>query len=306
MKNLSFFFLGSLMLALAACNAPSGITPPEAKKVPQELVTHGHVRTDNYYWLNERENPEVVAYLEAENSYLKEAMKHTEPLQEALYTEIRSRIKEKDESVPYPENGYHYYSRTVEGKEYSLMCRRKGSMEAPEEVILDVNAMAEGYAYYSLGGGAVSPDNRILAYAVDTVSRRNYSIYFKNLETGEILEDIIPMATGGVVWANDNKTVYYVKRDEVTLRSETIMKHVLGTPVSSDVMVFHEDDETFDVFVRKTKSGKYLMIGSSSTLTSEVRFLDAGNPEGQFTVFQPRIRGLEYEVSHSGDHFYMC
>jgi oligopeptidase B len=305
MKNLVFIGFLIFISVLISCNSEKTITSPKVKKNPKELVTHGHLRIDNYYWLNDRENPEVVAYLEAENHYLNAVMKHTEPLQDKLYEEIRTKIKEADETVPYLENGYYYYTRTLEGSEYYLQCRKKGSLDAPEEILLDVNNKAEGYAYFAVGGGAVSPDNTILAYAVDTVSRRNYSIYFKNLETGKILPDIIPMSTGNVVWGNDNKTVFYVLRNETTLRSERIMKHTLGTPVSDDKEVFFEDDDTFSVSISKTKSGQYLMIGSYSTLTTEFRYLDANNPAGQFEIFQPRIRGLEYAVNHAGSYFYI-
>ena len=290
---------------LSACKGGEGIKPPVAAKIPHEIVTHGHVRVDNYYWLNQRENPEVVAHLEAENNYLAEMMKPSAQLQEELYQEIRGKIKETDESVPYLENGYLYYTRTVEGGEYSIQCRKKDSPGAGEEILLDINEMAKGYSYYGVGGLSVSPDNKILAFAVDTVSRRNYTVYFKDLTTGEMLSGNIPMTTGGVVWANDNKTVYYVLRNPVTLRSEKIMKHTLGTSVTEDELVYFEEDETFDVYIYKTKSGKYLMIDSGSTLTNECRYLDANNPSGQFMVVQPRIRGLEYSVNHAGDHFYI-
>lgn len=295
-----------MTITVQSCtNKRQEFTPPAAKKISKELVTHGHLRVDDYYWMNERENPEVVAYLEAENEYLRKVMKHTEPLQQKLYEEMRSRIKEADESVPYPENGYLYYSRTVEGEEYNLMCRRKGSPDAPEEVMLDVNAMAKGYAFYALGGTAVSPDNRMLAYSVDTVSRRKYSIYVKNLETGEIFSDVIPGTTGTMVWGNDNKTLFYVVRNEVTLRPEKIVRHTLGTPVSDDRTVFFEEDETFNARVTKTKSGAYIIIESESTLTSESRFIDANRPEDDFKVLQPRVTGLEYEADHAGNHFYI-
>jgi oligopeptidase B len=300
-----FISVFALLVISTACKNDKKPVPPVAPKIPQKLETHGHVRTDNYYWMNQRENPDVVAYLEAENQYLKEVMKPTEALQEELYLEIRSKIKETDQSVPYPDNGYYYYTRTVEGGEYSIQCRKKGTLDAPEEVLMDVNKMAEGYAYFAVGGGAVSPDNRILAYAVDTVSRRNYSIYFKDLTTGELLPDIIPMATGSVVWANDNRTVYYVRRNEVTLRSERIMKHTLGTPVTEDQEVYFEEDDTFSVYIAKSKSGKFLFIGSGSTLSDEYRYLDASNPDGEFRLIQPRIRGLEYSVGHAGDYFYI-
>lgn len=279
--------------------------PPEAKKVPKELTIHGDTRMDNYYWLNERENPEVIAYLEAENAYKDEVMKHTEELQEKLYDEIKSKIKEEDESVPYKKNGYYYYSKTEAGQEYYLVCRKKGNLDAEEEVLLDVNEMAEGHDYFAVGGTSVSRNNKILAYGVDTVSRRKYTVYFKNLETGELYEDAIPLTTGGAVWANDNKTVFYVLKDDVTLRSMKIMKHVLGTPVEEDEEVYYEDDETFSVFVYKTKSEDYLMIGSESTLTTEYRYLDANNPEGEFKIIQPRERELEYSVDQAGDYFYI-
>jgi oligopeptidase B len=255
--------------------------------------------------MNNREDPEVIAHLEAENAYKDSVMKHTEPLQEKLFEEIKSKIKQEDESVPYKKNGYFYYTRTVPEKEYYLICRKKENLEAPEEVMLDENKMAEGYEYFEIGGTSVSPDNKIVAFGVDTLSRRNYTIYFKNLETDELLSDVIPLSTGGATWANDNKTVFYILKDSVTLRSEKIMKHTLGTPVENDVEVFYEEDETFNTFIFKTKSEKYLVIGSESTLTSEYRFLDASNPGGEFKIIQARTRGLEYQVEHFGDHFYI-
>ncbi|MDX8339887.1 S9 family peptidase [Draconibacterium sp. IB214405] len=292
-------------LFLVACTSNEKIEQPVAKKIMKELTIHGHTRVDNYYWMNERENPEVIAHLEAENAYKDAAMKHTEPLQEKLFEEIKSKIKPENESVPYKKNGYYYYYKQLPGKEYDVNCRKKGSLDAEEEVILDENVLAEGQEFFMLGGLSVSPDNKLIAYGVDTVSRRKYTIYFKNLETGETLEDAIPLTTGSAVWANDNKTVYYTLKDDVTLRSEKIMKHVVGTPVEDDVEVFYEDDETFSVFIYKTKSQKYLIIGSESTLTSEYRYLDANNPAGEFKVIQPRTRGLEYSVDHFGNDFYI-
>jgi oligopeptidase B len=294
-----------IALLIAACTTKEKIVPPVAKKVATELTTHGHTRVDNYYWMNDRENPEVIAHLDAENAYTEAVMKHTEALQEKLFGEIKSKIKQEDESVPYKKNGYFYYTKTEPEKEYYLVCRKKESLEADEHVILDVNEMAEGHEFYSLGGSSVSPDNKILAFGVDTLSRRKYTIHFKNLETGELLNDAIPLTTGGATWANDNKTVYYVLKDDVTLRSEKIMKHTLGTPVEEDAEVFYEKDETFSTFIYKTKSQKYLIIGSESTLTSEYRFLDANNPDGEFQIVQPRTRGLEYSVDHFGNDFYI-
>lgn len=304
MNKLIFNFLVILFIIIS-CTSKVEVKPPVAKKIPKELTIHGDTRIDNYYWMNDREDPEVIAHLEAENVYKEAVMQHTEILQEKLFEEIKSKIKQEDESVPYKKNGYFYYTRTVPEKEYYLICRKKENLEAPEEVILDENKMAEGYEYFEVGGTSVSPDNKIVAFGVDTLSRRNYTIYFKNLETNELLPDIIPLSTGGATWANDNKTVFYILKDSVTLRSEKIMKHILGTPVEDDVEVFYEEDETFNTFIYKTKSEKYLVIGSESTLTSEYRFLDASNPGGEFKIIQPRTRGLEYQVDHFGDHFYI-
>ncbi|KJF43716.1 protease 2 [Draconibacterium sediminis] len=288
-----------------ACTSKEKIEPPVAKKIMKELTIHGHTRVDNYYWMNERENPEVIAHLEAENAYKDAVMKHTEPLQEKLFEEIKSKIKPENKSVPYKKNGYYYYYKQLPGKEYDVNCRKKGSLDAEEEVMLDENVLAEGQDFFMLGGLSVSPDNKLIAYGVDTVSRRKYTIYFKNLETGETLEDEIPLTTGSAVWANDNKTIYYTLKDDVTLRSEKIMKHVIGTPVEDDEEVYYEEDETFSVFIFKTKSQEYLIIGSESTLTSEYRFLDANNPEGEFKIIHSRERGLEYSVDHFENDFYI-
>ncbi len=278
---------------------------PVAPKKPGELMIHGHTRVDPYFWMNERDHPDVIRYLEDENAYLAEVMSDTEDLQEKLYREIRSKIKEEDISVPYFFNGYYYYTRSLEGSEYFLSCRKRSSLEEPEEIMLDVNRMAEHHAYFDLGGSSVSPDNKLLAYGIDTVSRRNYTIYFKNLQTGALLTDEIPMTTGSVVWGNDNQTIFYVERNPNTLRSEKIKRHLLGTPAEQDTVVFYEEDETFSVFIYKTKSQKYLVIGSESTLTSEYQILDADHPQGEFTLFQARKRELEYSVEHCGAYFYI-
>ncbi len=299
------YSLPLVLLFLASCKTGEKSSPPKANKIPVEITTHGHTRVDNYYWLRERDNPNVIDYLNAENSYKDQALAHTRPLQEELFEEIKSKIKQEDNSVPYKWNGYWYYTRTLPETEYYLLCRKKGSLDAIEEVMLDLNQMAEGHEYFQLGGSSVSPDNKLLAFSVDTVSRRKYTIGFKNLETGEIMEDAIPLTSGRIVWANDNKTVYYVMKDDVTLRSERVMKHVLGTPVDQDEEVFYEADETFSLSVYKTKSEKYLVIESESTLTTESRFLEADNPEGEFQIFQPRTRELEYTIEHFEDYFYI-
>lgn len=278
--------------------------PPLAKKIKKELTIHGHTRIDNYYWLKERENSAVIEYLTAENEYLKEVMKHTEGLQEKLYNEIIGRIKQTDMSVPYKDNSYYYYSRYEEKKEYPIYCRKKGSLEAKEEILLNVNDMAKGYKYYQVSRLSVSEDNNLIAYGVDTVSRRKYTIYFKDLRTDKILDDKIPNTTGGAAWANDNKTVFYTLKDD-TLRGDKIFKHRLGEDVSLDKEVFHEEDNTFETFVFKTKSKKYLVIGSISTLSHEFRFLDADTPAGTFKIIQPREKNLEYWLDHYKDKFYI-
>ncbi len=279
--------------------------PPVAEKIPKELTIHGDTRVDDYYWLNERDNPQVIDYLNAENAYKDTVMKHTEPFQKKLYDEIVGRIKKTDMSVPSKESGYYYYSRYEEGGEYRIYCRRKGTMEAEEEILLNVNEMAKGHAYYSVTGYSVSSNNNLIAFGVDTVSRRKYTIHFKNLETGEILPDEIPVTSGRAAWANDNKTVFYILKDEETLRSYKILKHVLGTDPSSDKEIFEEKDVTFSTYVYKSKSKKYLIIASSHTLSDEYRFLDANNPDGKFKIIQPREMDLEYSVDHYKDKFYI-
>jgi len=301
-----------ILLCPAACrkgeesaSSPEGVRPPVAKKIPMELTAHGHTRIDDYYWLNQRDNPEVIAYLEAENAYTEAVLAHTKDLQEKLYNEIVDRIQKTDMSVPYRDNGYYYYTRYVEGGEYPIYCRKKGSLEAEEEILLDVNRMAEGHDYYHVAGFSISPDNRWMAYGVDTVSRRKYTIHFKDLTTGEILDEQIPTTSGRAAWANDNRTVFYTLKDETTLRPYRVIRHVLGTDVTEDDEVFVETDETFDTTVYKTKSKQYIMIASYQTLSTEYRFLDADHPQGSFRIIQPRERNLEYSVDHFGDKFYI-
>ncbi|MEZ4952991.1 MAG: S9 family peptidase [Saprospiraceae bacterium] len=278
--------------------------PPVAAKKPKELTTHGDTRIDNYYWLNERENPEVISYLTDENKYLESVMADLKETQEELFQEMKGRIKEQDESVPYLDNGYWYYTRYEEGEEYPIYCRKKGSLDAAEEVILNVNVLAAGYDFYNVGGLEVSTNNKILAYGEDTLSRRIYKIVFKNLETGEMLSDEIPNTNGNLVWANDNQTIFYGIKDE-TLRVFKIMKHRLGTDPAKDEVAYHEEDATFNLFVSKSKSKEYIIIGSSQTLADEYRYLDANKPDGSWQVFQPRERNLEYSVQHAGGKWYV-
>lgn len=279
--------------------------PPIAEKKPKELTIHNDTRVDNYYWLNKRENPDVVAYLEAENEYTKALMEDTEEFQQKLYDEIVGRIKQDDESVPYKDNGYYYYTRFEEGKEYPIYCRKKESLEAEEEIMLNVNEMAEGHEYYQVVGLNVSPDNKLLAFGVDTVSRRLYTLNIKNLETGEIFEYTVPNTSGGSAWANNNQTLFYTQKEEGTLRSFKIFRRDITQPAETDVEIFYESDETFGCAVYRTKSEKYIMIASYSTLSNEYRFVSSDNPLAEFKVVQPRENELEYSVSHFKDKFYI-
>ncbi|GAA4808071.1 S9 family peptidase [Litoribaculum gwangyangense] len=278
---------------------------PIAKKIPKTLKIHNDVRIDNYYWLNDRENPEVIDYLNAENAYTKAMLKHTEAFQKELFEEMKARIKEDDTTVPYKLNGYWYITRFETGKDYPIYLRKKETLDAPDEILFDCNVMANGFSYFNLGSIAISPDNTMAAFSTDTVSRRQYTIQVKNLQTNEIYQDKILNTTGRATWANDNKTLFYAMKDEVTLRSHKIFKHTLGSKAVKDVEVYHEEDETFNTFVYKTKSKKYIVIGSSSTLSSEYQILDANNPDGDFKIFQERIKDLEYSIAHYNDSFYI-
>ncbi|WP_100896162.1 S9 family peptidase [Cellulophaga sp. RHA19] len=278
---------------------------PVAKKEPKELSKHNDVREDDYYWLNNREDKEVIAYLEEENAYYNTLTAHTKDFQKELFAEMKGRIKEDDSSVPYKLNGYWYCTRYEVGKEYPIYSRRKGTETADEEIIFNCNDLAKDKDYFSLNGIAISPDNTLAAFGVDTISRREYTIRIKNLETGEIYDDVIEKTTGSSVWAADNSTLFYTKKDPVTLRSDKIYKHKLGTPASEDELVYHEQDETFNTYIYKTKSKKFIVIGSSSTLTSEYRFIKTEEPDSEFKIFSPRERGLEYSIAHYGDKFFI-
>lgn len=278
---------------------------PSAKKIEKQLIKHNDVRIDDYYWLNERENPEVIAFLEQENAYYEAMTAHTKELKDSLFTEMKSRIKEDDSSVPYKFNGYWYATRYEVGKEYPIFTRRFEKEDAEEEIMFNCNHMAEGLDYFNLGGLSISPNNELAAFGVDTVSRRQYTLQIKNLHTQEIYGDKIENTTGSAVWANDNKTLFYTKKDPVTLRSNNIYRHILGTSPEEDELVFHEDDETFTTFVYKTKSKEFIVIGSSSTLTTEFQILRADDPNGKFHVFSKRVRGMEYSLTHYEDNFYI-
>jgi oligopeptidase B len=290
-----------------------------AKKTPFEMTEHGDTRVDNYYWMRlsdeqknapdstrDQQTKDVLDYLNAENAYTKSMLAHTDAFQAKLFEEMKGRIKETDQSVPVKDNGYWYYTRYEAGKDYAFNCRKKDSMETgTEEVLVNGPALAQGHDYWALGGLDVSEDNTIVVYSEDVVSRRIYTASFRNIQTGEMLTDKIEGIAGCPVWANDNKTLFYVKKDPTTLREFQIWKHTLGTPQSSDVVVFEEKDEEFSCFVYKTKSKKYMVIGSNQTLSNEYRVLSADAPVGEFKVIQPRERNLEYGIDHYGDRFYI-
>lgn len=289
---------------------------PDAIKIPEILEIHNDKRVDNYFWMRlsdeqkEAETPDeqtrrVLDYLNAENAYTDVVTAHTKDFQEALFKEMKGRIKEQDESVPYKYNGYWYITKYEEGKDYPIYTRKKESLDAPEEIMFDCNEMAAEHTYFKLSGINISPDNVYAAFATDTVSRRIYTIQIKNLITGEILPYKIENTTGGSTWANDNKTLFFTRKDEQTLRSNRIFRYVLGENTKDAVLIFEEKDESFYTFIYKTKSHKYLVIGSTSTLTSEYRFVDADTPDEAFMVFQPRVRGMEYSIAHYGDFFYV-
>jgi oligopeptidase B len=322
MQTKHFILTAIIAVTISSCNNnqtnmnrtaykwPDSIAAPVCEKKPKELIAHGDTRIDNYFWLNDyfKKGPDstkVVDYLTAENKYYDTIMSGTKPLQEKLYTEMKARIKEKDESVPVFKNGYYYYNRLEEGKDYFVYCRKKGALDAKEEVLLDVNKMAEGHNYFSATGFEVSMDNKLMAYGIDTVSRRQYDIYVKNLETGEVYKDVISNTEGGPVWANDNQTFFYTAKNKVTLLSEKIKKHKLGTDAATDKTVYEEKDPSNYIGVAKTKSDKFILIASSATLSSEYRYIDANKPDEVFKVFQPRMKDVLYDVDHANDKFYI-
>ncbi|HVI00454.1 MAG TPA: hypothetical protein VM869_17170, partial [Enhygromyxa sp.] len=305
----------SLAVILAACPAskptPTGpesrvlLTAPVAKPVPHPLAAHGHTRIDNYYWMHNREDPAVIDYLEAENAYTERMTAASKQLRDTLLTELTGRIKQDDETVPYRIRDHWYYTRWQQGADYPLYCRKHGSLTADEQIILDAQALAAGHDYFDIRRLAVSEDQHLLAFSTDTVGRRIHTIQFKDLRTGELLPDAITGVTGALVWANDNRTIFYTKQDPQTLREHQVYRHTLGEDPKADVLVYEETDPTFEVGIGKTKSRKYVILHSSQTLTDEVRLLDADAPSSAPWVVQPRERGLEYDVDHRGDRLYI-
>ncbi len=297
-------------------NLANTLVPPVADKINKEITTHGHTRIDPYFWMrlsDEQKNAEtldaptqkVIDYLNAENQYTQSMLQHTEKFQEKLFDEIVGRIKKTDESVPFFQNGYWYYTRYEEGKEYAIHCRKKETLEAKEEILLDVNTMAEGYNYYSIGDFSVSPDNKILSFAEDTVSRRVYTIRFKNLETGEFLPEKILNTEGSLAWANDNKTVFYTTKNEVSLLGEKVWRHQLGSPIEQDEIVYFEKDPSYYIGVFRSKSGKFIIVYNMSTTSADYHILSADSPDGAFEQFASREENHLYEIAHFEDKFYI-
>ncbi|MFQ6007695.1 MAG: S9 family peptidase [Candidatus Zixiibacteriota bacterium] len=282
----------------------SALAPPVAKIVPKVDTIHGEVRIDNYYWLRERDNPEVIEYLEAENEYTDAMMKHTKAFQQKLYEEMVGHIKETDLTVPEREGDYYYYTRTEEGKQYRIYCRKKASLDAEEEIILDVNELAVGHEYYAVAALAVSPSQKLLAYTVDTTGGEVYTLYVKNLSTGKLLLDTVPEMSGSLVWANDNRTIFYTTLDQ-TKRPYKLFRHELGSDPKDDPLIYQEEDNAYYLGITKTRSKEYLLMKLGSMVTTEIHYLNANNPRGTFKVIHPRQHEMEYDVSHHGDKFFI-
>ncbi|MBC7923620.1 MAG: S9 family peptidase, partial [Ferruginibacter sp.] len=288
---------------LPACNqsartnqeTPATMKAPLAKKAAKKISLHGQEWTDDYFWLRDKKNPDVVAHLEAENAFTGATLKHTEDFQKKLYQEMRGRIKEEDTSVPTREGGYYYYTRTEKDRQYRIHCRKKGSLDAPEEVILDENALAEGTKYFRLGNFETSPDQQLLAYSTDKEGDETYALYVKDLATGKLLPDVIPDTYYSLAWANDNRTFFYTTQD-AALRPYRLHRHRIGTDAKTDLMVYEEKDEMYTLSVNKSKTGDFIFLNLGSSLTSEVRYVKADQPNAEFAVFQPRQPGVEYDV----------
>ena len=280
------------------------VASPVAQKHPHPLVLHEDTRVDNYFWLRDASNPQVIAYLAAENAYTSSMMQHTEALQTTLYEEMLARIKEDDLSVPYYKGGFYYYSRTAEGKAYPIYCRRQGSLDAPEEVLLDQNELALGHEYLGLGVFQVSPDHRLLAYSVDTTGEERYTLFFLDLTTHQLYPESIAETSYSVAWGNDSKTVFYTRVDSLN-RPFKLLRHTLGNPPAADILVYHESDDAYFLDVSKTRSEAYILMSLNSKVTSEIHYLDANHPTGSFQVIHSRASGVEYQVEHHSDYFYI-
>jgi len=313
MKNLSITF-GVALLLLSCQKAQKTVhMNPDVLKAPtvaiktHPMTLHGDTREDNYYWLNDPKNPAVIKYLNEENAYTASVMAPTEALQKKLFNEMKGRVKEQDESVPVKDGNYYYYSKYVDGGEYPVYCRKQGSLEGKEEILLDGNAMGKGKTYFNIGGYEIADNEQIMAFGVDTISRRNYTLKFKDLKTGKLLKDQIKNTEGGsYAWATDNKTIFYMVRDPQTLLASKAYRHVLGTDPKTDVLVYTEKDPQFYTGIGRTKSKKYIIsVSDHNGISSEYRLLDASNPTGEFVTFFPRKHGLQYYIEHFGSKFYV-
>ncbi|GAB4178661.1 MAG: oligopeptidase B [Calditrichia bacterium] len=302
MRSLYLFLL--LMVGFIGFQCSTEVHPPVAKKIAKTDTLFGDVRTDYYYWMRERTNPEVIDYLEAENEYAQFVMKDTRTLQESLFEEMKSHIKETDVSVPVKFGEYYYYSRTEEGKQYPIFCRKKGSLEANEEIYLDQNKLAEGKSYFRIGTLAFSKDHKFLAFIADTTGREQFVLYIKNLNTGEFLKDKVADLYYGIVWGNDNQTIFYVTLDS-TLRPYRVYRHIIGEEQGNDQLIYQENDGKFYVSLRKSRSGQYIFMNLNSQVTSEVWFLNADKPYSKFNLMKPREYQVEYSVEHQGKYFYI-
>ena len=294
-----------MIILLQSCDMKKNeIIEPRAEKINKIMTMHNHERIDEFYWLNERGNQKVIDYLNSENDYRNSYMKDYKGLENELFEEIKSRIKEDDSSVPYLDNGYYYYTRFEKGKQYPIYCRKKDNLKNDEEILIDVNKMSQGHEYFRIGGIDISPNNKIMAYSVDTISRRLYTVHFKNLETGEKNTHTISNTSGGVSWANDNMTLFYNQKNTKTLRTEKVMRHSFNQNQKDEEVYFEKDDE-FNLYSYKSKSGKYIIIVSGKTISDEIRFLNANEPNGDFKIFQKRVDGLEYSIDHLNDKWYV-
>lgn len=298
------FVMLSLLCAVVALQAGE-VKPPVAKMVPRVDTMFGDIRVDNYYWLRDKENPEVLAYIEAENAYADSVMKHTEPLQQKLYDEMLGRIKETDLSLPIRQDSFYYYTRTEQGKAYPIFCRKKMSLDSAETVLLDINRLAEGHQFFSVAVMDISPDHHWLAYSFDTAGSERYVLRIKDLVTGELTADLLENTLYYTAWGNDNNTIFYTTANDAW-RSDKLWRHTMGTAPSTDVLVYEEKDSMFSVSIERTRSKGYLLMALASQITREYRYLDANNPIGEFKMIEPRRDGVEYSVQHRGEKFYIC
>ncbi len=305
MRKLVYMFILTMMMSCGPAREEKGVEPPIAEKRPTELVMHGDTRIDQYYWMRDREDLEVLDYLHAENTYLEEAMKHTESLQERLFEEMKARMPQDDQSAPFYDNGYYYYTRYEEGQEYPVYCRKQGSLDAEEEIILDVNEMAKPHPYYRVGSYDISLDNRWMAFTADTVGRRQYTVLVKDLGTGDIHETEISNAGGDVSWAADNKTFFYTVIEPETLRYFQIYRYKMAPDAEPELVYEEKDDTYYYIGVSRSKDDRYMMISANATLSNEIWILDAERPDEDFQVFQPRQRDLRYRVWSYNGKFYV-